>query len=471
MYSSQYSTPDGPFPDRRERSNTNRPSHISQSCPSPCDHTSDNCRRWASYPTELWENWDSEASFMGLGSSDGSAGQAALGTFDLGLKGKFSDLKSYQDQQIVWSQIQASSDFRVRVMFLRNLPLNALKMVGTQYKIHPSFFMSLQNSSLLSYEKVVAQPLGEKVPKGSNVFSSFILRLPLPQPIPTNDRPLTTNKPITLPIYISEKAIICLTNSIDLPQKTLFACNGVYWQQKFTAPLKLGGDRDLLVSVFCWYAVSSWDESLRTRQEDVLKLYPTASKMTQSDLSRLRDIHAQLSNDQSLLEDFKFAMDLIGGTDFAGGENTKILREIEKLERLRGMVLNRVTDLISLVSSDASAKLAESATRDGKDMKFLTYLAAFFLPSSLISSIFGITMDQINSHNALWRFVAVSVGFTLLTMFVMLWGPLLRKFWDGRRRFSWRTGRGPRGRQTPSPSEMEKGSITESIEIVGNGRV
>ncbi|KDQ51696.1 hypothetical protein JAAARDRAFT_210978 [Jaapia argillacea MUCL 33604] len=108
-------------------------------------HTTEDCRGWTSYPEGLFENWISN-DFSGLWGSGGSAGQVALNMFDLGLRGKFSDLVTYKDRDILWSWMhnqvhRGTSDLQVRVVFLRDLPLDVLKMIGTRYIIQDmSFF-------------------------------------------------------------------------------------------------------------------------------------------------------------------------------------------------------------------------------------------------------------------------------------------------------------------------------------------
>jgi len=96
-------------------------------------------------------------------------------------------------------------------------------------------------------------------------------------------------------------------------------------------------------------------------------------------------------------------------------ECENLLSEIDRLEKRRGMLSRQLKNVIDLAFANVNI-------RDSASMRQITYMTMIFLPASLMASIFGMNVMEINpgSLETVDRYVEVTIALTVLTFYIVV---------------------------------------------------
>jgi len=160
----------------------------------------------------------------------------------------------------------------------------------------------------------------------------------------------------------------------------------------------------------------------------------------------LHILEAHLLHYHSLLNNFKVSVFFIENTpnpamesedleqreasnELLRKESGNLLSEIERLEKRREMLSSRLKNSMNLAfatvnieDSRLTRTLTEASVRDSAAMKQISYLTMVFLPASLIASVFGMNVKEINSGSleTLAHYVETTISLTLFTIYVVV---------------------------------------------------
>ncbi|KAI6131035.1 hypothetical protein EDD16DRAFT_1700414 [Pisolithus croceorrhizus] len=394
-----------------------------------------------------------------------------------------ADSTSYQ---AFWNELQQPrpEGIRIRAFFVNNLSLNVLKMLGTTYNVEPFFFSSSTNWIPSRYQEDAKLGVGDHI----TVTLPFICTMRKPGTRPASvssigsvkslqktthevleintQAPLELTSEILLQDLLAihmvrrkESSIIISYHPISHLQKTsakrlqsLVQRTGdsVYWSKLFDR----SKDPTFVFLAILWYALYAWDESFEVLYRHINKL--ESKVLGTNDINLTRELHkvqAYLLYYQQLLQDFHKSVDFVkltpnpamhGDEDEASSaallerEVDNLLSEIGRLEGQRTMQSDRLKNVMQLAfatvnieDSRAMKKLTEASMRDSAAMKQISYLTMIFLPASLIASVFGMNVAEINpgTYETLNHYAEVTVSLTVLTAWLVIAMQTESSFW------------------------------------------
>jgi len=113
-----------------------------------------------------------------------------------------------------------------------------------------------------------------------------------------------------------------------------------------------------------------------------------------------------------------------------GKESQNLLSEIDRLERARGVQINRLKNVMALAFSvvnieDSSdmRKLTQAAVRDSAAMRQISYLTMLFLPGTFAAGIFGMNITELAGNEAkgsVPHYLAVTLTLTIVTVWLVV---------------------------------------------------
>ncbi|KAG2035211.1 hypothetical protein BDR03DRAFT_923194 [Suillus americanus] len=395
-------------------------------------------------------------------------------------------------------QKERPENVRVRSIFVDDLTSPVLRMLGTTYNIEPFFFTSSINWIPSRYQEAPVNNTGDR--KSRYSILDITITLPFVRTLRKDSRssptPLTTSSRnqhsgcfpsewyvyqdpyIHIPTSVLDGSMLfidllaihmirdvktstiisyhpestwCRTSAKRLNSLMQLVGGSVYWQKIF----EKSKDPTLLFLAILWYPLYAWDESFELLYTHVSEL---ESKVLQTnDMELTRDLHvlqAHLLHYRSLLHNFEVSVQFIAKTHnpamdssevserdesekLMKTESENLLSEIDRLEKRREMLTNRlknVMDLafatINLNDSTQTRELTEATVRDSAAMKQvsffsetkISYLTMIFLPASFLASVFGMNVGEFSNGGlqTLAHYAEVTVSLTLLTIYVVV---------------------------------------------------
>ncbi|GJJ13335.1 hypothetical protein Clacol_007587 [Clathrus columnatus] len=475
----RHGSPSGPWPwldidfsNTKGRTLSLPPSYIGQEF---CPHGSDKgCEKecWIHYPESIFANW-SELQVKKSRIKELSYIHPSCTIFnvDVGYDGTFSDtgrliISSYSKED------QRPKNTRVRALFMENLSLPVMQILGTKYNIEPFFFSSSLNWIPSRYQEDEQPDVGDHItitlpfiraklipPKstrhsvretnstdsladGDSVGSQTALVLRRGDPDIESQETLLLELLAVHMIrdresstLISYHAPYSSTSAEMLHKRVSLAGQSVYWQKIF----KQSPDPTLVLLSIFWYPLYAWDESLATLWTYIGELEIGVLKSQNIEFTQtLYKIRAHVLYYVSLQEDFKNAIiflrdtynPMMGTYDDATKNITRkilqrecnnLLVEIGRLELSREMQEKRLQNVIDLAFSRHTQNLSEAALRDSAAMKQISYLTMVFLPASFAASAFGMNLDVLSQGTGtIPDYLATAIPLTLVTIWIMI---------------------------------------------------
>ncbi|KAI6104301.1 cora-like Mg2+ transporter protein-domain-containing protein, partial [Pisolithus sp. B1] len=413
---------------------------------------------WKTYPQNLFGNWTPDQVLRSRMLTSCSDTQPCL-IYNVEVKDD-----GHFDKTAGEKIITRPEGIRIRAFFVNNLSLNVLKMLGTTYNVEPFFFSSSTNWIPSRYQEDAKLGVGDHI----TVTLPFICTMRKPGTRPASVSSIGSVKSLQKTTHASEillqdllaihmvrrkeSSTIISYHPISHLQKTsakrlqsLVQRTGdsVYWSKLFDR----SKDPTFVFLAILWYALYAWDESFEVLYRHINKL--ESKVLGTNDINLTRELHkvqAYLLYYQQLLQDFHKSVDFVkltpnpamhGDEDEASSaallerEVDNLLSEIGRLEGQRTMQSDRLKNVMQLVDSRAMKKLTEASMRDSAAMKQISYLTMIFLPASLIASVFGMNVAEINpgTYETLNHYAEVTVSLTVLTAWLVIAMQTESSFW------------------------------------------
>ncbi|KAG1767123.1 hypothetical protein EDD22DRAFT_327562 [Suillus occidentalis] len=371
---------------------------------------------------------------------------------------------------------QRPDNIRVRSIFVDDLTSPVLRMLGTRYNIEPFFFTSSINWIPSRYQEASIHKEGDHI----TVTLPFVRTLrknsrssrsapttPVPLSQSTSSRintqaafPMSDGNMLFIDLLaihmvrgVKTSTIIsyhpestwCRTSAQRLHSLMQLVGGSVYWQKIFDK----SQDPTFVFLAILWYALYAWDESFELLYSHVSELESKVLQTNNIELTReLHILQAHLLHYQALLHNFELSVKFLAKThnpamdsddfsdhqrkeskDLMKRESENLLSEIDRLEKRRAMLSNRLKNVMDLAfatvnidDNSQTRKLTEATVRDSAAMKQISYLTMIFLPASFLASVFGMNVVEFNqgSFQTLSHYIEVTVSLTLLTIYVVV---------------------------------------------------
>ncbi|KAI6131031.1 hypothetical protein EDD16DRAFT_1792413 [Pisolithus croceorrhizus] len=422
----------------------------------PSDH-------WSNYPQNLFGNWTRDQVLRSKMLTSCSSSQSCLiykmevrddGHFDKIAGEKTTTVTADKDSsQAFWKELQQPrpEGIRIRAFFVDNLSLDVLKMLGTSFNVEPFFFTSSMNWIPSRYQEDAKAGVGDHITvtlpficamrksgTGPESISSVGAVDPLQKVTPEAPEINTqTSLELTHEILLQDLLAIHMVRRKDSStiisyhpisqfQKTsakrlqsLVQRTGdsVYWSKLFSS----SKDPTFVFLAILWYALYAWDEAFEVLYQHIKKL------------------ESRLLHYQQLLQDFYKSVDFVKKTpnpamhDDEGKDNSaallereadNLLSEISRLEGQRVMQSGRLQNVMNLAFATVNIE-------DSRAMKRVSYLTMVFLPASLMASIFGMNVKEINSgaYETLGHYAEATITLTVLTTWLVVAMQTESSFW------------------------------------------
>ncbi|KAI5996504.1 cora-like Mg2+ transporter protein-domain-containing protein [Pisolithus orientalis] len=396
-----------------------------------------------------------------------------------------ADSASYQ---AFWNELQQPrpEGIRIRAFFVDNLSLNVLKMLGTTFDIEPFFFSSSTNWIPSRYQEDAKAEYGDHI----TVTLPFICSMRKPGTRPesissvgsvTSQKfapamhevlEINTQAPLELTHEILLQDLLAIhmvrtrdsstiisyhpisnlkkTSAKRLQSLVQRTGDSVYWSKLFAK----SRDPTFVFLAILWYALYAWDEAFEALYRHINKL--ESKVLGTNDINLTRELHkvqAYLLHYQQLLQDFHKSVDFVrnspnpamdcdkdkdNSAELLAREVDNLLSEINRLEGHRTMQSDRLKNVMQLAfatvnieDSRAMKRLTEASMRDSAAMKQISYLTMIFLPASLIASVFGMNVAEINpgTRETLSHYAEATVTLTVLTAWLVIAMQTESSFW------------------------------------------
>ncbi|KAG1752049.1 hypothetical protein EDB19DRAFT_1845541 [Suillus lakei] len=352
---------------------------------------------------------------------------------------------SEEKENDFWSKLKEKAEnVRVRALFVDNLTVPVLKMLGTRYNIEPFFFSSSTNWIPSRYQEEARHEEGDHI----TVILPFIRTTGkkndknFPSSSPSDSKKKNTTIDVLAPLYVQDKlgrillidllavhmvrekiSSTIITYHPSLPDRTT--------ARRLHQVMERAGGSELILNGSGFTGVADF-----TNMADFTSM---------ADLNHsLHSLQAHLLHYQTLLHDFEKSVAFVRDTPnpaMACSNNKKttnelmkrecenLLSEIDRLERRCSMFISRLknaTDLafatVNIEDSRQTHRLTKATLRDSAAMKQISYLTMVFLPASFTASVFGMNVVEINpgSLETIARYVEVTFLLTIFTTWIVI---------------------------------------------------
>ncbi|GJJ08745.1 hypothetical protein Clacol_002964 [Clathrus columnatus] len=483
----RHATPSGPWPwtdlddeiDPETQATIPKARHV-------CPHEKNNCEGcWTGYPQLFYPNWTPpQVQRCGISGVDPNPiGDCGIHYVDVDQMGHFSIPKSLEknkDDEIFWRDIQKAvrpAETRVRCLFVEQLSLPILKMLGTKYDIEPFYWSSSINWIPARYQENLQQGegdpdlneldititlafpraiVGEGKQSPPNVHEVIDTQLPLPlnRTTVSDDEMVRVLELDMLAIHmirgVETSTIIShqpsfksITSSKAVHSRVYLAGQSVYWNYIF----RQSRDPTFILLTMLWYALYAWDQALEYLWEHIS--YLEINVVQNKDIAFTQGLHrarAYLLHYASLLDDFKNTVQFIRQTpnpaldvlskrerDFSRKllkkECQNLSLQIDRLQKSREMWDQRLSNIMQLGFSSVNIddnkqmkELTKATVRDSAAMKQVAYLTMFFLPGTFIASAFGMNISIFvpMTKGTLAHYIITSVLLTSFTVWLII---------------------------------------------------
>ncbi|OAX37823.1 hypothetical protein K503DRAFT_866597 [Rhizopogon vinicolor AM-OR11-026] len=424
---------------------------------------------WRDYPQNKFKNWTPEQVERSQMLTKCSKNQSStIYWVDVGDDGRFTtpDMRGdgHTSENQFWAMLKKErpGGIRVRSLSVDHLTSPVLRMLGTIYMIEPFFFTSSINWIPSRYQEMalgrgkedhitITLPFVRTIPQGSKsrpptsttphytAVSQPSKSIPANHIDPKTPLPLHNGNMLCMDLLAIHMVRAEKTSTIISyhPESTgprtsakrfhllmMLVGESVYWKNIFSK----FKDPTFLFLAILWYALYGWDESLESLHTHVSSLVPAILDSPAEHSCYLHAFRARLLYYELLLDGLRASVSFIEKTpnpamhcegiyeaqrkasnDLLKKECGNLLSEIDRLEKRRTMLCNRVKNLLHIVDSIQTNKLVEAAAIASQN----SYLTIFFLPISFIASVFWMKFKDITSSGYLEMLV-----FIALTLFM-----------------------------------------------------
>jgi hypothetical protein len=391
---------------------------------------------WRGYPESLFGNWKpDQVKRSKMLSNCSELDMCSVHWLDVLTDGTFTILdKEGRDQTTrvtperineFWELLQTPrpANIRVRALFVDNLSMSVLQMLGTNYNIEPFFFSSSLNWIPSHYQEEVRRSKGDHItitlpfmramqnpvtrpptPVDDSESPGSVRSLPSQLIFTDEDQVIDTQAALALSggnILLLDLLAVHMVRSEDsstiisyhpsssfrrpspkqLHSLVYRAGQSVYWQKIFAQ----SKDPTFLFLAILWYALYAWDQAFESLYAHINWLESQVLLTNNINLTRkLHIIQAHLLHYQSLLQDFRKSVEFLNKTpnpamesdDYSSDERkdsmelmakecANLLSEIGRLENRRLMLSSRLKNVMDLAFATVNII-------DSKHMKDLT---------------------------------------------------------------------------------------------------
>lgn len=391
---------------------------------------------WRGYPESLFGNWKpDQVKRSKMLSNCSELDMCSVHWLDVLTDGTFTILdKEGRDQTTrvtperineFWELLQTPrpANIRVRALFVDNLSMSVLQMLGTKYNIEPFFFSSSLNWIPSHYQEEVRRSKGDHItitlpfmramqnpvtrpptPVDDSESPGSVRSLPSQLIFTDEDQVIDTQAALALSggnILLLDLLAVHMVRSEDsstiisyhpsssfrrpspkqLHSLVYRAGQSVYWQKIFAQ----SKDPTFLFLAILWYALYAWDQAFESLYAHINWLESQVLLTNNINLTRkLHIIQAHLLHYQSLLQDFRKSVEFLDKTpnpamesdDYSSDERkdsmelmakecANLLSEIGRLENRRLMLSSRLKNVMDLAFATVNIF-------DSKHMKDLT---------------------------------------------------------------------------------------------------
>ncbi|KAH7912295.1 hypothetical protein BJ138DRAFT_1148795 [Hygrophoropsis aurantiaca] len=392
---------------------------------------------WRGYPQSLFGNWTpDQVKRSKMLISCARAETSTIYKLDVMEGGQFevrrTDIISKQNEDEYWQSIQEEKrpeNICIRALFVDNMTLPVLRMLGTKYNVEPFFFSSSVNWIPSRYQEDVQPGRGDHITitlpfirtilndadanslSSENTSSSYRPQSPPDQmhSEPGEDEEIIDTQ---APLLLRPSGHILLLDLLSLHMirstesstmisyhptanwgwtsaKRLHALvytagQSVYWNKLY----KQSNDPTLVLLATLWYALYAWDEAFEVLYTHINGL--ESRVISTNDMRLTRELHviqAHLLHYQTLLQDFQKSVAFVSlnpnpalsspfytsqeqehSNKLLKTECDNLLSEIDRLEGRRSMQTSRMKNVMNLAF--ASIKI-----EDSRSMRDLTEAA------------------------------------------------------------------------------------------------
>ncbi|KAH7921422.1 hypothetical protein BV22DRAFT_1132288 [Leucogyrophana mollusca] len=389
-------------------------------------------RSWKGYPQNIFGNWTpDQVDRSEMLTRCSTCGKCMIYNVYVNQDGKFADPQAHSvqkdDEEEFWNLLQEGRPpaTRVRALFVDNLSLSVMKMLGTHYNIEPFFFSSSMNWIPSQYQEDPHPGEGDHI----TITLPFIRAAIDPESVQPELLDASLLPPLTdidtqIPLPLSSTGKILVndllaihmvrnrvsstiisyhadpslegTSAKKLHSIVYRASRSVYWGKIFAG----SNDPTFLLVAILWYALYAWDEAYEVLYKQITWLEDKVLKSPANATHHTNELHvlqAHLLHHVSLLQEFqksvKFVRDttnpalrsLYTSTELK--DSNKLLKkecnnlssEIRRLQGRRDMQSDRLRNIMNLAfatvnieDSKQMRKLTEAAVADSTEMKILT---------------------------------------------------------------------------------------------------
>ncbi|KIK99653.1 hypothetical protein PAXRUDRAFT_822497 [Paxillus rubicundulus Ve08.2h10] len=381
----------------------------------------DSIEEWKRYPQSLFGNWTpDQVSRSKMLLSCNNSEPCAVHNVDILDGGKFDKTEEGRTTHVnpdpamisaFWDRLQKTqpANIRVRALFVENMTLHVLQMLGTKYNIEPFFFSSSANWIPSRYQEDPKHGEGDHI----TVVLPFIRAMKNQRPIErarvisvrsipsTESLPklseksplgfkdekqiIDTQAPLLLPsnkILLQDLLAIHMvrtkttstiisyhphselqrTSAKRLQSLVQRTGDSVYWSKIFAK----SSDPTFLFLAILWYALYAWDEAFEVLYQYINTL--ESQVLTTNDIVLTRELHklqAHLLYYKQLLQDFRKSVVFVQSTpnpameaepsiqrtaskDLMEKEAANLLSEIDRLDGQRSMLSDRLQNVMDL---------------------------------------------------------------------------------------------------------------------------
>ncbi|KAG0693593.1 hypothetical protein DFH29DRAFT_391490 [Suillus ampliporus] len=431
--------------------------------------------KWIGYPQALFGNWTSTP-VARSNMMPRNAQKKPCIVYGIQVKddGEFEqpldpiNVASDATAQEFWSKLNQVEKVRVRALFVDNLTVPVLKMLGTRYKIEPFFFSSSRNWIPSRYQEEVQHGQGDHITvilpfiqttgkkNDTNITSS---------PSSLDAKSIQRKKTIDVlaPLHVHGEHVLLIdllavhmiretasstiiTYHPSLPGRTTAerlhqvmdrAGKSVYWNKIF----KASRDPTFFFLAILWYALYAWDEAF---EKLYMRIKHLEGILNDSDLTHTADLNhglhslqAHLLHYETLLHDFEKSVAFVRDTpnpamessndktnteDLMRRECKNLLSEVDRLQKKCRMFISRLKNATELAFATVNIQDTQATLRDSAAMKQISYLTMVFLPASFTASVFGMNVAEINpgSLETIARYVEVTFLLTFATTWLVI---------------------------------------------------
>jgi len=229
-----------------------------------------------------------------------------------------------------------------------------------------------------------------------------------------------------------------ITPAVELHRRILRAGDGIYWGNLFHKT----NDPTFMLIILMWHVLYAWDEAIESLYSHICDLESQVIRFDTQDIKLTRELHvirAKLLHYDALLTHFKKSVEFIcqqknealnaanpefvaKSEEILSKECNNLFAEIDRLRSAKEMHDMRLKNAMDLMFSIVSVQENETALRHSEATTQISYLTMLFLPATVVASVFGMNIYEINpgTYGSAIGYFAVTLPLTAMTVWIML---------------------------------------------------